>query len=130
MPANIICPTDRPIFFQYTDNFGIECYQSYRTFVGFYDRESGERCVAQNVWESTTGKHLNYIDNGDKSERLPRREVVARYHALCEYYERQKYRKWLADYTREKRNKKRRVQRHRHKQAAQVIANDPYAIEI
>lgn len=42
---------------------------SYHTVVAF--RFEGHRYVSQNVWGATTGKHLNWIDGGDKRYRLP-----------------------------------------------------------
>ena len=45
---------------------------SYDTPIAF--RSSGERVVRENIWSTTTGKHLNYIDGGTKeakARRLP-----------------------------------------------------------
>lgn len=42
---------------------------SYDTLVAF--SHGTERHVIQNRWGSTTGKHLNLIDGGAKSSRLP-----------------------------------------------------------
>lgn len=41
---------------------------SYRTPVAFLI--GGERVVRQNEWSTTTGKHLNQIDGGDKASRV------------------------------------------------------------
>lgn len=64
-------PTDRPNF--YSIGFG-NCifYYSYRTCIAFYVSGVGE-FVCENDWSTTTGKHLNYI-NDDKKVRLPRAE--------------------------------------------------------
>lgn len=40
---------------------------SYDTPIAF--RASGERVVRENIWSTTTGKHLNYIDGGDKEAK-------------------------------------------------------------
>ncbi len=46
---------------------------SYETVVAF--RAPGHlRRVCENVWSTTTGKHLNWIDGGNKAERLPSEE--------------------------------------------------------
>jgi hypothetical protein len=60
-------------------NYGSHCLRmdagpltawfSYRTMVAF--RFAGEeRVVRQNEWGRTTGKHLNWIDGGDKACRV------------------------------------------------------------
>ena len=47
----------------------LELYFSYDTIVAF--QESGhEITVAHNVWSSTTGRHLNEIDGGEKEDRV------------------------------------------------------------
>jgi len=43
-------------------------YFSYNTIVAF--DFNGELFVVKNEWGPTTGKHLNWIDGGDKSSRL------------------------------------------------------------
>jgi len=43
-------------------------YFSYNTIVAF--DFNGELFVVKNEWDPTTGKHLNWIDGGDKSSRL------------------------------------------------------------
>ena len=48
----------------------IDLYYSYRTIVAFRD-ELG-LMVRQNDWNVTTGKHLNWIDGGNKKERVTR----------------------------------------------------------
>lgn len=47
----------------------LEIWYSYETPVAF--RFAGKRVVSENVWSSTTGKHLNAIDGGDKESRVP-----------------------------------------------------------
>ena len=52
--------------------YGIDLYFSYNTLVAFRGKISdNERglYVHKNVWGSTTGKHLNFIDYGNKDSR-------------------------------------------------------------
>ena len=61
-----------------SDNYGAHCIRvgigsltlwfSYQTVVAFGDGH-GIR-VRENVWGGTTGKHLNWIDGGDKGSRM------------------------------------------------------------
>ena len=52
----------------FTDPKGNDFYFSYETLVAF--RPAGHRVVIRkNEWGTTTGKHLNWIDN-DKKSRL------------------------------------------------------------
>ena len=44
-------------------------FYSYETVVAFSDGKN--RFVSQNKWGVTTGKHLNWIDRGNKENRLP-----------------------------------------------------------
>lgn len=56
-------------------------YYSYDTVVSFRGYNSkGEyyNCTCQNVWGSTTGKHLNWIDGGNKKSRLTPEEFNAK----------------------------------------------------
>jgi hypothetical protein len=48
----------------------ITVWYSYRTPVAFA-REGDRPTVRENTWGPTTGKHLNAIDGGDKSSRVP-----------------------------------------------------------
>jgi len=48
---------------------GITLYFSYNTVVGFEAPEYGER-ICENVWTTTTGKHLNWLEP-DKDRRIP-----------------------------------------------------------
>ena len=51
---------------------------SYSTLVAF--RAWGhERRVIRNYWGPTTGKHLNWIDDGDKGSRLSREDFERAY---------------------------------------------------
>lgn len=53
---------------RFTDADGNDWYYSYKTLVAA--RINGELFVRQNDWAQTTGKHLNWIDGGDKRSRL------------------------------------------------------------
>lgn len=44
---------------------------SYETLVAF-KKIGGERVVRKNDWSTTTGKHLNAIDGGDKEAKAAR----------------------------------------------------------
>ena len=55
-------------------------YYSYDTVVSFEGYNSkGEyfNCTCQNLWGTTTGKHLNWIDGGNKKSRLSPEEFNA-----------------------------------------------------
>ena len=43
---------------------------SYKTPVAFYTHKTGKR-VRVNEWGPTTGKHLNWLDDGNKDSRIP-----------------------------------------------------------
>jgi hypothetical protein len=62
-----------------SDNYGAHClsfnvgpltvWYSYSTMVAFrFDGHN--RVVIKNYWATTTGKHLNWIDGGDKRNRV------------------------------------------------------------
>lgn len=63
------------------ENYGAHCMRvgigslsfwfSYDTVVAFSAPGKG-MVVSENCWRSTTGKHLNAIDGGNKEGRLPR----------------------------------------------------------
>jgi len=63
-----------------SDNYGahtrtvslaqIDLYYSYNTIVAYCDKKDG-LTVSVNIWGATTGKHLNWIDGGNKKARLP-----------------------------------------------------------
>ena len=52
---------------KWKDDKGIYYYKSYNTIIAF--EVDGMITARQNVWGSTTGKHLNWIDGGDKNSR-------------------------------------------------------------
>lgn len=51
---------------------------SYETVVAFsHPRvDAGRRKVCENMWSTTTGRHLNEIDGGDKKSRLKRDDFI------------------------------------------------------
>lgn len=63
-----------------SDNYGahslsvnighLELCFSYKTVVAFATPKTSLR-VCENVWGTTTGKHLNWIDGGNKKSRIP-----------------------------------------------------------
>jgi len=57
----------------------VELYFSYETCIAFDDGH--ERVISENVWSTTTGRHLNAICD-DKSIRLPNAEFQKRLSAL------------------------------------------------
>lgn len=60
---------------------GLVLYFSYRTVIAF--RAPGHSLVvSQNDWGPTTGKHLNWIDNGHTKDRLPREQFESRLSAV------------------------------------------------
>lgn len=75
---------DLPSFSSYgnysSSNYGAHCirfdlpriivYFSYKTPVAFSTAKTGLR-VRVNDWSTTTGKHLNAIDGGNKKARIP-----------------------------------------------------------
>ena len=70
MQVAISHPTNRPNFTEVTVG-DVTLWFSYETVVGFRDWRTGRGLrVTQNYWGPTTGKHLNWIDNGDKASRL------------------------------------------------------------
>lgn len=48
----------------------VDLYFSYETVVGFRAPGYG-LVVCENVWSTTTGKHLNWLDGGQKHSRTP-----------------------------------------------------------
>lgn len=69
MNVSINHPTDRPNFCVVTVG-DLSVWFSYRTPVA-YQYGSGRIVVRENDWSTTTGKHLTYIDGGDKRSRVP-----------------------------------------------------------
>ncbi len=61
----------------FTDAKGNEFYFSYETLVAF--KHKGILYVRENIWGTTTGKHLNWIDGGCKEDRLSHDEFIKKY---------------------------------------------------
>ena len=51
---------------------GDKVWFSYETMVAYMNGETMERKVIKNYWGTTTGKHLNAIDGGDKEAKAKR----------------------------------------------------------
>lgn len=69
-------PTDRPNF--YLMDYGpMRVWFSYETPIAFAG-PGYPRTVRENDWSVTTGKHLNYIDDGNKSARVTGEEFERR----------------------------------------------------
>jgi hypothetical protein len=64
-------PTDRPNFTRVSAG-GITYWFSYRTVIAF--QRDNQLVVRKNMWGPTTGKHLNYIDDGARSKRVDTHE--------------------------------------------------------
>jgi hypothetical protein len=54
----------------FQDAQGITYWFSYNTLIAFSSAATGGRVVHTNDWSPTTGKHLNWIDGGDKESRV------------------------------------------------------------
>lgn len=68
---SIVHPTDRPNFaIVHLPNVTLAF--SYETCIAF--RAQLDWMVRENDWSATTGKHLNYLDAGNKADRLPSEE--------------------------------------------------------
>ena len=68
-------PTDRPNFYYYyVGNYVF--WFSYQTCIAI--EHFGEKWVRENEWSNTTGRHLNYIDEGNKEARLERDVFLAK----------------------------------------------------
>ena len=94
MEVRIEHPTDRPNFSIVHLGSYLAIGFSYSTPVAFWrpgglvlddmdeheplKRVEGGWVVRENDWGSTTGKHLNYFDEGDKSERVSSAHFEAR----------------------------------------------------
>lgn len=75
MRVSIQHPTDRPNF-TIVRVGSLALAFSYTTVVGYAHGWSGW-VLPENVWSSTTGRHLNWLDD-DHSKRLPYSEWEAR----------------------------------------------------
>jgi hypothetical protein len=76
MRVRINHPTDRPNFaIVYVGEITLAF--SYETVIAFCTWTTGW-VVSINYWGPTTGKHLNYLDNGNHKDRLPDAEFKSR----------------------------------------------------
>lgn len=69
MNLDIRHPTDRPNF-TIINIDGIGIAFSYQTVVGLSLPGEWGWKVCENIWSQTTGKHLNWLDDGNKATRL------------------------------------------------------------
>lgn len=93
-------PTEMPKISNYgkysSDNYGahtlrvdigdVALYFSYKTLIAFRTPETGV-VVSENCWSTTTGKHLNWIDNGNKKDRKGRSEFERLWKEVAERFE-------------------------------------------
>jgi len=63
----------------------ISLWFSYQTVVAFSSGFSG-RFVSENVWSVTTGKHLNWIDGGNKAERVNNQVFDEEFNKVLDHY--------------------------------------------
>ena len=56
---------------------GLTLFYSYKTIVAFEAPNTG-LVVRENSWGPTTGKHLNWIDWGNKEARIPGKEFESK----------------------------------------------------
>lgn len=64
----------------------LDVYFSYDTVVAF--REVGhELVVHENDWGPTTGKHLNWLDSGEKKNRVPHDEFEQKLQAVLDKHD-------------------------------------------
>lgn len=64
---------------------GVTFYYSYTTLIAFRSSLTGLR-VMKNQWSTTTGKHLNWIDGGDKKSRLEPEQFEKELQAMLKHY--------------------------------------------
>lgn len=69
-------PTGRPNFY-IVSTPGYRVAFSYKTLVGVNPLDGRGWIVRQNDWGPTTGKHLNWLDDGDKQARVADSEFQA-----------------------------------------------------
>jgi hypothetical protein len=64
----------------FTFPYIVDVYFSYKTIVAI--RYNGDLLVSENCYSTTTGKHINAIDGGNKATRLPRSQFEQRVEAI------------------------------------------------
>lgn len=65
---------------------GVNFYYSYQTLVAFRSPFSGQ-VVMVNMHSTTTGKHLNWIDGGNKRQRVSPEVFEAKLQEMLEHYD-------------------------------------------
>ena len=76
MSLAVTHPTNRPNFTKVTvGDFTV--WFSYDTPIGFKDGYGTQGIATENVWGSTTGKHLNHFSQ--KTDRIPYYDFTRRY---------------------------------------------------
>ena len=65
----------------FRDTSGNEFYFSYNTLVAFYSNGMKEFHIIKNYWGTTTGKHLNWID--DRKEIRENEEIFTANYNRC-----------------------------------------------
>ena len=68
----------------YVDIGVLRLYFSYETLIAF--QLDSELIVSENIWSNTTGKHLNIVDGGAKSRRIPHEQFVREWNAVSDHY--------------------------------------------
>jgi hypothetical protein len=63
-------PTNLPNFTEVTVG-DLTVWFSYRTPIAFMTPETG-RVISENVWSNTTGRHLAWLDGGDRQAKARR----------------------------------------------------------
>lgn len=64
------------------DTANLTLWYSYKTIIAYQDAQDG-LVVSENAWTTTTGKHLNWIDGGNKKSRKPHADFEAMLEASC-----------------------------------------------
>jgi hypothetical protein len=76
MSVSVDHPTDRPNF-TIVSTPAYRVAFSYRTIVGLNRYDGNGWLVSRNEWGPTTGKHLNWLDDGDKGSRVDHDALMA-----------------------------------------------------
>lgn len=70
---------------QYIDIGTATFYFSYQTVIAFSTPKTG-LIVRKNSWKATTGKHLNWIDGGNKKSRINSEEFENKLNEVLKEY--------------------------------------------
>ena len=63
----------------------VQVWFSYQTIVAFCTPKTG-LVVSENCWGTTTGKHLNWIDQQNKSSRVSRNQFEEKWREVATVY--------------------------------------------